>query len=408
MDEETTPREEHSGPLAGIRVLDMSRILAGPFCTQLLGDLGADVIKVERPGHGDDTRKWGPPFVTAPDGSVTEESAYYLSANRNKRSIAVDMASAEGAETLRKIADRCDVVIENFKVGTMERFGLDYETLSARNPGLVYCSITGFGQTGPNAHKPGYDLVAQAEGGIMSLTGPVEGPPMKVGVAIADVMCGMYAANAVQAALLARQSSGKGQHIDVALMDTQVAWLINEAQNYLVSGIPPVRRGNEHPNIVPYQVFECADGHVAVAVGNDTQFKRFCEAIDRADLAIDPRYANNPSRLEHREGLTAEISVRLRALPRAEVVERLELAGVPTGPIASVPEVFSSEQVAARGMKVSMRHGSGADIDLVGNPLKFSRTPASYRRPPPRLGEHTSEVLAELLGPEGVELTRPS
>lgn len=389
---------EQQGPLAGLRVLDMSRILAGPFCTQLLGDLGADIIKVERPGHGDDTRKWGPPFVTAPDGEVTQESAYYLAANRNKRSIAVDMASAEGAATLRRLAAKCDVVIENFKHGDMARFGLDYQSLSKENPGLVYCSITGFGQTGPNKTRPGYDLLVQGMGGIMSLTGEPDGEPMKVGVGIADVMCGMYAANAIQAALLHREKTGEGQYIDVALFDTQVAWLINEGSNYLNSGEAPKRRGNQHPNIVPYQVFECADGHAIVAVGNDDQYRRFCEVIGRPDLGDDPRYETNSDRLANRDELIALIEGAVRKITRDDLVAGIREAGVPGGEIATVPEVFASEQVASREMKVTMRHGSGAEIGMIGNPLKFSATPVSYRRPPPICGEHTDEVLAELLG----------
>ncbi len=388
------------GPLAGLRVLDLSRILAAPFATQFLGDLGADIIKVERPGRGDDTRAWGPPYVTDADGRPTGESAYYLSANRNKRSIALDMANPQDAETIRRMATRCDVLIENFKVGGLAKYGLDYDSIRAVNPAIVYCSVTGFGQTGPNAHKPGYDLLAQGAGGIMSLTGEPDGEPMKVGVGIADIMCGMYAANAIQAALIHRMKTGEGQHIDIALLDSQISWLVNEGVNYLTSGEAPQRRGNQHPNIVPYQVFECADGHALVAVGNDAQFARFVEMIGLPDLATDPRFIKNSDRLKNREALIPLIAARLRQMPKAEVVDGMERVSVPGGEINTIPEVFASDQVAARDMKISVPYpgAAGGKVDLIGNPVRFSATPVTYRRHPPRCGEHTDEILRELLG----------
>ncbi|MBX3596527.1 MAG: CoA transferase [Rhizobiaceae bacterium] len=389
--------QRSGGALSGLRILDLSRILAGPTCTQLLGDMGADVIKIERPGEGDDTRTWGPPYVVDVQGNPTRESAYYLSANRNKRSVALDIAKPQDAEKVRELLLSCDVVVENFKVGGLKKYGLDYESLSKLKPDLVYCSITGFGQTGPNAHRPGYDLLAQAFGGIMSITGEPEGEPMKVGVGVADVICGLYATVAILAAIRHRDQTGEGQHIDLALVDSQVSWLVNAGTNYLASGKLPRRLGNQHPNIVPYQVFETADGHVVVAVGNDSQYRAFCKAISRNDLASDPRYSTNGSRIEHREELVADIAMTLRQIDKSTLVAAMEAAGVPGGPINNLEEVFSSDQVAAREMKISIPHpaaGSG-QVNLIGNPIKFSRTPVSYRRHPPRCGEHTQEVLQE-------------
>lgn len=390
---------ENTGPLKGLKILDMSRILAGPYATQLLGDMGADVIKVERPGDGDDTRAWGPPYVTAKNGEATRESAYYMSTNRNKRSIAVNMADPDGAETLRRLAEKADVVIQNFKPKGLAKYGLDYAAISARNPSAVYCSISGFGQTGPNSHRAGYDLLAQAAGGIMSLTGDPDGPPTKVGVGIADMMCGMYASNAILAALRHRDATGEGQHIDIALADTQVAWMANEGVNYLLSGETPKRRGNQHPNIVPYQVFECADGHAVVAVGNDAQFARFATLIGLPELAEDARFTMNTARLEHREALIALLEARIRKIKKTTLVSDMEAEGVPGGEINTVPEVFASEQVLARDMKISMPHplAASGQVDLIGNPVKFSATPVSYRYHPPLVGEHTDEVLAEWL-----------
>ena len=388
--------------LDGLRILDLTRILAGPTCTQLLGDLGADVIKVERPGRGDDTRGWGPPFVKDANGEDTSESAYYLCANRNKRSVAIDLASAEGAGLVRRLAARCDVLIENFKVGALSRYGLGYEDLKDELPGLVYCSITGFGQTGPNAHRAGYDLLAQGYGGIMSLTGAAKGEPMKVGVGIADIMCGMYAATAILAALRHRDRTGRGQHIDVALVDAQMAWLVNEGSNYLISGEVPERRGNEHPNIVPYGVFETADGHVIVAVGNDAQYERFCEFLGAPELASDDRYRTNAGRLAHREELVATLARLLRRLTSAEILAGMEARGIPGGPIHDLEEALASDQAEARGMTIDVPHplaGSGS-VRLVANPIRMSETPVSYRRSPPVCGADTDEVIAELLGDE--------
>jgi len=376
----------------------MTRILAGPFATQLLADMGADVIKVERPGQGDDTRSWGPPYVADENGEPTTESAYFLSANRNKRSVAADIASDEGRRMVKKLAGVCDVVVENFKPGGLKKYGLDHDSLRTENPELIYCSISGYGQTGPNASKPGYDLLAQAYSGIMAITGEPGGEPMKVGVGIADIMCGMYASNAILAALRHRDRTGEGQHIDLALVDATMSWLVNNGVNYLTDGTQK-RLGNQHPNIVPYQVFEAADGHVIVAAGNDGQFGRFCDILGRPDLATDPAYATNPARLENRDALIVLLQELLRGWAKDDVIARMEAAGVPGGPINTLDQVFASDQCAARDMKISMPHraaGSG-HVDLIGNPIKFSATPVTYRHPPPMCGEHTREVLDELL-----------
>lgn len=389
-------------PLSNLRVLDLSRILAGPTCTQLLGDLGADVIKVERPPLGDDTRSWGPPFVVNRLGQATNESAYYLCANRNKRSIAVDLSTKGGSDIIRKLAAISDVLIENFKVGDLAKYCLTYDDLKKVNPRLVYCSITGFGQTGPNASKPGYDILAQAFGGIMSLTGPADGEPCKVGVGIADVMAGMYATVAILSALRHRDASGEGQHIDISLVDCQIAWLINEGVNFLLSGQLPIRRGNQHPNIVPYQVFEASDGHLIVAIGNDAQFKRFCELISVPELATDPRFSTNAQRLVNREKLLAILRSRIKTFEKASLVDLMEARGIPGGAINTLTEVFDSDQVSARGMKISIEYPSARDgkIDLIGNPIKFSKTPVSYRRAPPACGADTDAVIRELLAGE--------
>ena len=385
--------------LAGIRVLDLSRILAGPTATQLLGDFGADIIKIERPGEGDDTRRWGPPFVVNADGSDSDESAYYLCANRNKRSVALDISTPEGAQTVRELLQHCDVLVENFKVGGLRKYGLSYEDLRSEFPQLVYCSITGFGQTGPNAGKPGYDLLAQGYGGIMSLTGPADGEPAKVAVGISDVMTGMYAATAILAALRHRDNTGAGQQIDIALVDCQVAWLVNEGTNYLLSGNSPKRRGNQHPNIVPYQVFEAAEGHLIVAVGNDAQFRRFCLLLKVPEWAVDALFATNAARLVNRDMLVERISALVKEWNRDELIKGMEALGIPCGPINTLPQVFASDQVVAREMKVRMNYPdakSGA-VDLIGNPVRFSGTPVSYYRPPPRCGADTEAVLQELL-----------
>ncbi len=388
-----------SGPLAGVRVLDLSRILAGPTCTQLLGDLGADIIKIENPAAGgDDTRQWGPPYVETQSGISPTESAYYLAANRNKRSIALDITSAEGQAVLHDLAADSDILIENFKAGGLAKYGLAYSDLQEKYPKLVYCSISGFGQTGPNSNKPGYDLMAQGYGGIMSLTGEAEGDPIKVGVGIADIMCGMYAAVGILSALRYRDLSGRGQHIDLALVDSQVAWLANEGTNYLLSGQVPIRRGNAHPNIVPYQVFQASDGHVIIAVGNDSQFSRFCHWLKQDALATDPNFKTNPARLENREQLISILIPILKQYSVDTLISGMENCKVPAGPVNNLDSVFQSDQVVARAMKVSMPYPDTptGQVDLIGNPLKFSLTPVSYDRAPPRCGEHTEEILDEL------------
>ncbi|MEK0082659.1 CaiB/BaiF CoA transferase family protein [Benzoatithermus flavus] len=394
--------------LSGVRVLDLTRILAGPTCTQILGDLGADIIKIERPGVGDDTRKWGPPYVVGKDGEPTAESAYYLCANRNKRSVAIDFARPEGQALVRRLLARCDVLVENFKVGDLARYDLGYEQLRDGFPGLVYCSITGFGQTGPYALRAGYDYLAQGLGGIMSITGEPDGEPMKVGVGIADVMCGMYATVAILAALRHRDATGEGQHIDLALLDTQVAWLINEGTNYLLSGKVPRRLGNEHPNIVPYKVFESRDGYVILAVGNDGQFQKWCRFAGAEDLAADPRFATNSLRVEHRHELYALMPTYMRAKTTQEWVDGLAALGVPCSPVNTIDQVFENPQVRARGMRVDVPHASAASgsVPLIASPIRMSRTPPAYRRSPPTLGEHTDEVLEELLELSDVERQR--
>ncbi len=387
-----------AGPLAGIRVLDLSRVLAGPYCAQMLGDAGADVIKVESPA-GDDTRAWGPPFLAGcePQPGRPGDSAYYVSCNRNKRGIVLDLTTPHGQEALCRLVARADVLIENFKPGTMERWGLGYEdVLRPLNPRLVYVNISGYGRTGPDADLPGYDFVAQAVGGLMSITGEPEGDPMKVGVAVTDLTTGMMAAFAVCAALIARQATGRGQRVDLSLLETQVAWLANVGQSYLVSGQPPRRWGNAHPSIVPYELFHAADRPIVVGVGNDAQFARFCAVLGRPEWAADERFATNPARLRHRRELVGLIARELRTRPAAEWLAAMRAAGVPSGPVRTIPEVFADPQVLARGMKVECNHPVAGLISLIGIPFKFSDTPATVRRPPPRWGEHTAEVLAEI------------
>ncbi|MEM9249981.1 MAG: CoA transferase [Pseudomonadota bacterium] len=389
------------GALDGLVVLDLSRILAGPMATQLLGDLGATILKIENPKTGgDDTREWGPPFVMDKDGARTDLSSYFMCANRNKRSVAADIATPEGQAFVQGLAARADVVIENFKPGGLAKYGLDHATLCARHPGLVYCSISGFGQTGPNRDKPGYDLMAQGYGGIMSLTGEPEGAPMKVGVGIADVMCGMYATVGILAALRHRDRTGQGQHIDLALVDAQVAWLINEGVAHLTTGAPRPRRGNEHPSIVPYQTFHAADGHVIVAVGNDSQFARFCDFLGRPELATDPRFATNPERLAHRDTLIPLLAELLGARSQSEIIAGLEARKVPVGPVHTLEQVFATDQAAARDLRISLDREGAADgqVDLIGNPLNLSATPVRYDRPPPRFGEDTDAVADWLAG----------
>ena len=397
-------------PLSGVRVLDLSRVLAGPWCTQTLADLGADVIKVERPpsrtgGGGDDTRGWGPPFLKDRDGADTGEAAYYLGTNRNKRSITVDVAHAEGQSLIRRLALQSDVFVENYKVGDMARYGLDFASLQAINPRLVYCSITGFGQTGPYRDRAGYDYAIQGMGGLMSVTGPARaeiaddasgGGPQKVGVAVADLFTGMYAATAILAALRHCDLTGQGQAIDMALLDTQVAMLANLSANYLASGAVPQRMGNAHQNIVPYQVFEVADGHMIVAVGNDGQFAKFCDVTGRPEIAQDPRFIRNADRVRHRGTLVPMLAALMKGRTRSDWLASLEAAKVPCGPINDLAEVFADPQVLEREMTVQMPHPLAGSVRLVASPMKFSATPVQYRRPPPLLGEHTDEVLLEL------------
>lgn len=397
-----TDASETGGALEGVFVLDLTRILAGPTATQMLGDLGATVIKVENPQTGgDDTRSWGPHYARNADGSASDLSAYFMSSNRNKRSVAVDIATPEGQDTLRRLAARADIVVENFKPGGLEKYGLDPATLRAAHPGLVYCSISGFGQTGPNRDKPGYDLMAQGFGGIMSITGEPDGAPTKVGVGIADVMCGMYATIGILSALRHRDRTGEGQHVEVALVDTQMAWLVNEGLNYLTSGTLPERRGNAHPNIVPYDAFEVADGHILLAVGNDAQFARFCDVVGLAALAADPAaYRTNLGRIENRAGLMAHIKPVLKSWTKAALLDALRAVKVPAGPINTIAEALSSDQAQARGAVQTLAAEGivSGELRVLGNPLKFSATPVTYRRPPPRFGQDTDEVLETWLG----------
>jgi len=396
----TLPPNPTPAALAGIRVLDLSRVLAGPWCTQTLADLGAEVIKIERPGAGDDTRGWGPPFLKDRDGHDTAEAAYFLGANRNKRSVTIDIARPEGQDLVRRLADGCDVLVENFKVGDMARYGLDAASLRQRCPRLVYCSITGFGQTGPYRERAGYDYAIQGMGGLMSITGERDdrpgGGPQKVGVAVADLFTGMYATVAILAALRHAAATGEGQVIDMALLDTQVAMLANLGANYLVTGKAPQRAGNAHQNIVPYQVFEVADGHLILAVGNDGQFARFCAVAACPELAVDPRFANNASRVRHRDTLVPMLAPLLLRRKRADWLAALEAAKVPCGPINDLEEVFADPQVRERGMTQQVAHPHTDALALVASPMKLSATPVQIRRAPPLLGQHTDEVLAEL------------
>ena len=391
-----------AGALSHIRVLDLSRILAGPWAGQMLADLGADVIKVERPGAGDDTRGWGPPWLKDEQGAETNVAAYYLCANRNKRSITIDITRPEGQQLVRDLAAQSDVVLENFKVGGLAQYGLDYDSLKAVNPRLVYCSITGFGQDGPYAPRAGYDFLIQGLGGLMSLTGRPDdedgGGPMKVGVALTDILTGLYAANAIQAALLWRETSGEGQYIDLALLDVQVACLANQAMNYLATGQNPRRLGNAHPNIVPYQDFPTADGYMILAIGNDGQFARFCEEAGQPGIAADPRFATNRARVANRGELIPMLKRLTIERSTADWVAALEALAVPCGPINTLADVFADPQVQARGLKVTMPHPVAGSLPLVANPMKLSATPVDYRLPPPMLGEHTDGVLAATLG----------
>lgn len=396
------------GALSHIRVLDLTRVLAGPWCAQTLADFGADVIKVERPGAGDDTRHRGPPYLKDADGADTAEAAYYLAANRNKRSVTIDIATPEGQQIVRELAAQSDVVLENYKVGQLKKYGLDYDSLRAVKPDLVYCSVTGFGQTGPYAHRAGYDFIVQGIGGFMSITGERDGEPgggpQKAGVAIADLATGLYSTIAVLAALAHRDRTGEGQYIDMALLDVQVALLANMNTNFLASGKPPVRWGNAHPNIVPYQTFQTRDGWIIVAVGNDGQFRKFVEAGGRPELADDERFATNPSRVRHRDTLVPILAEMVKARGKADWIGALEAAGVPCGPINDLDEVFDNEQVVARGMQVSLPHPCGADVKLVRNPIRMSATPPDARTAPPLLGAQTEDVLRDMLGYDDVRI----
>lgn len=391
-----------AGPLSHIRVLDLSRVLAGPWAGQTLADLGAEVIKVERPGVGDDTRGWGPPFLCDADGEPTRDAAYFLAANRGKKSVSIDFTRPAGRELVSRLAAQCDILLENFKVGGLAKYGLDYQSLRQVNPKLIYCSITGFGQDGPYRQRAGYDFLIQGMGGLMSLTGAPDGEPgggpMKVGVAIVDIFTGMYASTAVLAALAHRERTGEGQHIDLALLDVQVATLANQAMNYLVSGTPPERLGNAHPNIVPYQALATADGHIILAVGNDGQFARFCALAGCPELATDKRYATNAARVENRHELIPLLERALGHRTSAEWIALFEREAVPCGPINRLDEVFADPQVEARRMRISLDHRRAGEVPLVGSPMKFSATPVEYRQAPPVLGEHNAEVLGDLLG----------
>ena len=389
------------GALSHIRVLDLSRVLAGPWCAQNLADLGAEVIKVERPKSGDDTRHWGPPFAKDPLGKDTSESAYYISINRNKKSITLDISTPEGQEIVRGLVEQSDVVIENYKVGQLAKYGLDYESLKAIKPNLIYCSITGFGQTGPYQHRAGYDFILQGMGGFMSITGEADhlpgGGPQKAGVAIVDLFTGMYASSAILAAVIHRDRSGEGQYIDMALLDTQVAMLANISSNYLCSGVSPHRWGNAHPNVVPYQTFQTSDSWIIVAVGNDGQFRHFVKAGDRDLLADDPRFATNPARIEYRDALIPLLAAMVKEKTKVEWISLLESVGVPCGPINNLQEVFENEQVVARGIQLNMPHPTAGSMKLVASPMRLSKTPVTMRMPPPLLGEHTEEILSATL-----------
>jgi crotonobetainyl-CoA:carnitine CoA-transferase CaiB-like acyl-CoA transferase len=382
-------------PLKGIRVIELARILAGPWAGQMLADLGADVIKVENPDGGDDTRKWGPPFVKGGDGASLS-AAYYHACNRGKRSVAIDFSTPQGAEAVRRLAAGADVLIENFKLGGLKKYGLDYDSLSKLNPRLVYCSITGFGQDGPYAARAGYDFIIQGMSGLMSITGPAGGEPQKVGVAVTDLFTGLYTVIAIQAALRHAEMTGEGQFIDMALLDAQVSVLANQNLNYLVSGNSPTQMGNAHPNIAPYEVLPVKDGHIILAVGNDGQFRKLCAVLGLDGLAGDPRYATNAARVENRAALREALVAALSVFERHGLLQALELAGVPASPINTIGEMFADPQVQARGMRIDLDDGHGNSLPGVRAPMLMSRTPLVYERPSPRLGEHTAEVMAEL------------
>jgi len=380
------------GPLSGLRVLDLTRVLAGPTCTQMLGDLGAEVIKIERPEAGDDTRGFAPPFVPN-----TKESAYFVGVNRNKKSVTLDIAKPEGQAIIHKLLEHCDILVENFKVGALAKYGLGYEQLAKTHPRLIYCSITGFGQTGPYAPRPGYDALIQAMGGVMSLTGEPNGSPQKVGVPVADLFAGLYGCIGILAAVNHRNSTGQGQQIDIGMLDTHVAWLANQGMNYLATGENPVRLGNQHPNIAPYQEFPTKDGYLILAVGNDPTFERFCKAFGQEALLADPRFATNPIRVQNRQLVTDTLTPVMKSKTTAEWIDALEALKIGCGPINTLEQVFADPHVQAREMVVEMAHGSGETVKVIANPVKLSATPPSYRSAPPVLGEHTEDVLASVL-----------
>jgi len=401
-----------SRPLSHIRVLDLTRVLAGPWASQNLADLGAEVIKIERPGSGDDVRDWGPPFLKDRAGRDTKESAYYLSVNRGKKSLTLDIASAEGAAIARELAAKCDVVIENYKVGGLKKYGLAYDDVRKANPKIVYCSITGFGQTGPLAHRPGYDFIFQGMGGLMSITGERDdlpgGGPQKVGIAITDVLTGMYASLAITAAIAHRERTGEGQYIDMALLDTIVAFGANQIFNWFMSGDVPRRWGNAHPNLLPYEVFPTADGHVIVGCGNNSQWQSFCAAAGRPELANEDRFKSMPDRIRNRKALIPLVQKIMKERKSREWIDALEAAGVTCGPINNYKEVFDDPQVQARGLQIEMPHPLSGTMPGVASPMRFSATPVTYDAPPPLLGQHTDEVLSRLLGksPAEIELLR--
>lgn len=392
------------GPLAGIRVLDITRVLAGPWASQLLADYGAEVIKLERPEVGDDTRSWGPPWLQDGSDGETGDAAYFLSANRNKRSISVNLGHPDGAKLARDLAARCDVLMENFKVGTMKRFGLDYAALREANPALVYCSISAYGQQGSRSSQPGYDAMMQASGGLMSITGEPDGAPQKVGVAIADIMAGMYAASAILAALVSRDRSGQGQHLDVPLYDSQVAWLANQNMNFLVGKQVPGRLGSAHPNLVPYQAFPCQDGFLMLAIGNDGQFGACCECLGIPAAAADERFITNANRVENRAALVDLMTDAFLQQPADHWLSELGKSGVPAGPIQSIEDVLTDEFATERELVKTLPHEDGYAVPTVANPVRFSATPVDYRRAPPRLGQHTVEILAEELGLDAAQI----
>jgi len=391
--------------LKDVRVLDLTRALAGPYCTMMLGDLGADVIKMERPGRGDDSRGWGPPFVGQPYGPYPGESAYFIAANRNKRSVTVNLKSPHGQEIVRRLAGVSDVVVENFRTGTLDGMGLGYDDLHSLYPGLIYCSISGYGRTGPHADRPGYDFIVQAEGGLMGITGPEEGPPSRVGVPIVDITAGMFAVAGILAALHTRTVAGEGQLVDVSLLDAQVALLANVASNYLVGGTEPRRLGNAHPNITPYEAFQARDRWFALAAANQRQWTTLCDAIARPDLRQDPRFATNGDRVANRPALVETLNETFATRDADDWLADLAEAGLPCGPINTVPDVFSHPQAQARGLALETEHPTAGPVHLTGFPYKLSHTPAEVRRPPPRLGEHTQEVLMELLDYSAQDIT---